>query len=119
MESQSLQEFDYAGAIARINDDREIYDEVLAVFLQSIPELFDEMEAALQLGDLPSVERYAHTIKSASYTIGGLRLGALAEEIERSIASVSNEWIAEKIKLLHSFFIDLRTILTDKGLIVK
>ncbi len=43
----------------------------------------DAIEAAVAAGDAAALVRPAHTLKSASYTVGAMRLGDLARSLEQ------------------------------------
>ena len=60
--------------------------EIIAVYLQVLPERKEAMIEALVAGDFAALKRFAHMAKSGSLTLGLLRLGALCETIEQTLA---------------------------------
>jgi len=61
--------------------------EIIAVYLQVLPERKEAMIEALVAGDFAALKRFAHMAKSGSLTLGLLRLGALCETIEKTLAA--------------------------------
>jgi len=75
---------DYATALGDLGDDEEIYDEVLETFLDDTPSILNDIKAALDAGKAEDVYRGAHSIKSTSRTIGGMRMGDVCFQLEQS-----------------------------------
>ena len=75
---------DYATAMEYLDNDAEIYSAVGQAYIESTPGLLDEMRLAITSGDWVTYQRHAHSIKSSSRTVGGMRLGDVAERIEKS-----------------------------------
>ena len=65
--------------------DREIYKEVLAVFLQDTPQLLDDLTFAYKEKNLVLLKRLSHSVKSSSRTIGGLNMGEVASRLEKEL----------------------------------
>jgi PAS domain S-box-containing protein len=82
--SSSLPVFDHAGMLGRVMDDRELARTILDGFLKDIPLQIAALRRDLEAGDLTSATRQAHTIKGASANVGGERLRAAADEMERA-----------------------------------
>ena len=76
--------FDRAGMMTRVMDDEELAKEILAAFLEDIPQQIAALRTFLEAGDARGAERQAHTIKGASATVGGERLRAVAFEMEKA-----------------------------------
>ena len=74
--------YDYAGAKERLMDDDEMLQAVLESFLETTPELLQEIQTAADAKDLPSCERHAHSLKGSAATLGAMRLRAIAEKME-------------------------------------
>lgn len=62
--------------------DREVIQELVQGYLETIPEMVGELEGALGAKDLDKTAYHAHSIKGAAANLGGLRLQQLAAEIE-------------------------------------
>ncbi len=56
--------------------------EIVEVFLSEAPARLDAARAAFERGDLATVERTAHSLKSSAATLGGLRLAGVCEALE-------------------------------------
>ncbi len=76
--------WDKVGMLKRMMNDEDLAGKILAGFLDDIPRQINSLKSFLNAGDVPGVERQAHTIKGASANIGGERLRAVAFEMEKS-----------------------------------
>jgi len=76
--------FDRAGMMTRMMDDEDLAKEILAVFLEDIPQQIAALRQCLESGDAAGAGVQAHTIKGASATVGGERLRVVASEMEQA-----------------------------------
>lgn len=60
----------------------EFVVELVGTFFEEAPTLLAEMRQALAAGDLPTLKRAAHSLKSNASTFGALPLAALARAVE-------------------------------------
>ena len=74
--------FDKAGMMERLMNDDDLARTIAESFLVDIPKQIQGLKDFLEAGDIPSVERQAHTIKGASANVGGEALRAVAFEME-------------------------------------
>ncbi len=58
--------FDYEQCLSRLGGDRELFDEVLQIFLEDAPLLLAQAAASLANGDIAALERATHTLKGLS-----------------------------------------------------
>jgi CheY-like chemotaxis protein/HPt (histidine-containing phosphotransfer) domain-containing protein len=63
--------FDRAGMLARLMDDRELADKVIAAFLGDMPRQIGVLRDCVASGDAAGAGRQAHTIKGACANVGG------------------------------------------------
>jgi HPt (histidine-containing phosphotransfer) domain-containing protein len=73
---------DYQYALAELEGDEEIYQEVLEIYLEDTPDIIGRIQQAYSAGDSDSVSLEAHSLKSSSRTIGGIQLSDLAAKLE-------------------------------------
>ncbi|MBO3707073.1 MAG: response regulator [Candidatus Accumulibacter sp.] len=57
-------------------------DRVLDMFDRNTRQMLDEIDTASRQGDLPTLQRAAHTLKSSSATVGALALSEQAKQLE-------------------------------------
>jgi HPt (histidine-containing phosphotransfer) domain-containing protein len=57
-------------------------DRVLDLFDRNTRQMLDEIDTASRQGDLPTLQRAAHTLKSSSATVGALALSEQAQQLE-------------------------------------
>jgi two-component system sensor histidine kinase/response regulator len=76
--------FDRAGMMTRVMEDEGLANEIVAAFLEDIPQQIAALRRFLEAGDAQGAGRQAHAIKGASATVGGERLRAVASEMEKA-----------------------------------
>ena len=70
----------FDGLIEMVGDD--FVGELVETFLEDAPELFAQMNQALDDGDAESFRRAAHSLKSNSASFGAMQLSSQAREME-------------------------------------
>ena len=73
---------DWDAALESVEGDRELLRKVVDGFLGQQPSLCAELRAALQAGDLPVVQRVAHTVGGSLRLFHGARVVCLASDLE-------------------------------------
>lgn len=63
-------------------DEPDIVVEVFETFINSCPARLSKLREISKSGDLKSLSREAHAIKSSAKTIGALRLGEFCQQLE-------------------------------------
>lgn len=63
-------------------DDPNLLTELIDMFLTDAPARIREVETSLANGDIKTLERAAHTLKSSSANIGAMGLSAVCKRIE-------------------------------------
>ena len=76
--------FDEAGMMVRVMGDDELARKVIGGFLKDIPRQIEALKAYLEAGDAPGAWRQAHSMKSASASVGGEALRKVAFEMENA-----------------------------------
>lgn len=75
---------DFAKALALLDGDTELLDEICEVYLENAPSQLGIIEEALSSGDMKTVQREAHSMKSASGSIGAHKMQALCYDMEKA-----------------------------------
>jgi HPt (histidine-containing phosphotransfer) domain-containing protein len=73
---------DYQHALTELEGDEEIYQEVLEIYLEDTPDIIERIQQAYSTGDSDSLSIEAHSLKSSSRIIGGIRLSDIAAKLE-------------------------------------
>lgn len=75
--------WDMEAALARMEGDRELLEEIIGLFAKECPRTLEEIKAALSAKDAPLLERLAHTLKGSSANVSatGLCHAALGLEM--------------------------------------
>jgi HPt (histidine-containing phosphotransfer) domain-containing protein len=71
--------------------------ELIDVFLKDSPELIKQMHSGLAAGDVESVRRAAHSLKSNSASFGADRLATVSRELEMMAKSGSLDGAESKL----------------------
>jgi signal transduction histidine kinase/CheY-like chemotaxis protein len=74
--------FDRKTALERMNDREDLLESMERIFLRDTPPELAQLEKAVQSNDMEKGQHAAHSIKGNSRTIGAMRAGALAEQME-------------------------------------
>ena len=96
----------------RLGGDREILEEVVAIFRHSTPELVAEIGNAIEARDLTRLRSAAHTLKGAAGNLSAKRLAALALELEHAGETSDVALAAHYFPRLAAETEELLTILT-------
>jgi two-component system, sensor histidine kinase and response regulator len=90
--TENTREFNREEALARVGDDTALLQEIAQLFIDSLPQMLGDIQAAIGNGDAGALERAAHTLKGCVANFGApeayrlaLRLENLARE--QSLAS--------------------------------
>ena len=65
------------------HDNHELIPQIIKSFLESLPQLLEKLEHAIQQENFENIEIYAHTIKGNSMTICSKTVVILAKQIEK------------------------------------
>ena len=106
---------DFTHALEAMDNDREMYGEILSMYLATTMSLFTEMQAQLEANDIVALKRSVHILKSSSRTIGAMDLGSQAEHLEHTITELLPAEIPTALSRLNSQFIKLCAALSTEG----
>jgi len=93
--------WDEKSALARVRGRRDRLLVLISSFLESTPELVDQLQQSIQGEDIEKAMFIAHTMKGVAVNLGGLQLHALTEKLEMAgesrdmgqLASVFEEFV--------------------------
>jgi len=91
----------------------EFLRELMDVYLSDSPQLIEQINSGLAAGDVETVRRAAHTLKSNSASFGANRLASAARELEMIARGGTLDGAALKLKSVEAEFIRLLPILTE------
>ena len=94
--------FDVASALEHVEGDRELLDEIVRIFCEQCPKTVSEMQSAVQLADLPLVERAAHSLKGSASNLGASGVAQSAAELEQTARSGNPSPLASQFHQLES-----------------
>ena len=90
---------DLPGLLARVENDRELLTELLAMFLEELPALRKALHDAVEIGDLPQAAKVAHTLKGMLVNMSMNRGALMAAGMEtaardRDVAAVEEALVS-------------------------
>jgi len=112
--------FDKDGAVERVDGDCDLLKELGEIFLEDYNTQLKEIQTAISKNDYYTVNRKAHSIKSALGNLGAMKAhaAALAIEIEGRNESLQKApvLLEELRHNVQDYFIELKKFLEEKGL---
>ncbi len=79
-------DFDYPGALDRMENDLELFKRLLYMFVQPEEDPVQQIRRAVAAADMEVGHRSAHSLKSTAATLGALRLAKAARAVEQTLA---------------------------------
>ncbi|MCA9755705.1 MAG: Hpt domain-containing protein [Candidatus Eisenbacteria bacterium] len=89
--------------------DTEFETELMQEFLRVTPPLIEQVENALATGDLPTVERAAHTLKGSCRSLGARPMSDPCETLEKMARAGETTGANEVVQNIQAYF----DVLTD------
>lgn len=105
-----LKVFDREEALERLDDDVELLDELIEIFLEDTPALVEELRQAIVQGDALVSERLAHSLKGAALNLSCMRMQQIAREMEAAARAHTMDAVAERMDCLQSCFTEITQI---------
>ena len=78
----AVTQHDFAGAMARLGDDEELFCMLLETYLDEAPKDLERLVTSLDEDVAADAQRHAHSIKGVAASVGGSSLQALAGQME-------------------------------------
>lgn len=75
--------YDYNGALQRMGNDRDLFQEMASLLRSDAPPLLMVVQTSIKAGDAARLHRAAHTLKGLAANFGAARAVAAAAEVER------------------------------------
>jgi CheY-like chemotaxis protein len=102
--------FDYSDLLKRMDQDEEVIQQILEVFLLDIPERIKEQKSALSTGDDLRVAEIAHSIKGTAANLSAGKLTALAKRLEQAAKIHDGDAVERLIREQDECFDQLQSI---------
>ena len=81
--------FDYATSLAMLDNDGQLLDELIQVFITEMPTRYENLQAALADRQADKIGKLAHSLKGSLGAIGALQVMQSAQALE-SAAKAEN-----------------------------
>jgi len=88
---------DFPDLLTRLDNDRELFSELLKIFKEEFPCLLQSLQEAVVRGDLKGVEVKAHTVKGMLANVSFVRAAASAARLERMGQQCVTEGLPEEL----------------------
>ncbi|MCP3848852.1 MAG: PAS domain S-box protein [Gammaproteobacteria bacterium] len=97
--SQNLQDWDKAAALNRASGNPEQLLLLIDLYLEDMPDSFDDLKQAIINNDIENIRISSHTIKGVSANLGGMHLQQLAATMETVTKQndISSETISQLV----------------------
>ena len=83
---------------AQLEGEPDFVVELIDLYLDEVPRLFDSLHTAIQSNDATTTKRAAHSLRGSSGNLGVLQMALIADELEH----LANPCGASAIELLQS-----------------
>ena len=104
----------FANLVEMTGGEMDFVDELVDTFLEDAERQIAAMDAALAAGDVESLTRAAHSLKSGSLNVGALELGGLCRTLEELGRSGGTPDAAERVVAITVAFGAARDTLLDE-----
>ncbi len=107
--SEQAPRFDKKAFQVRTMHDPEIMEEVISIFLESVPGDVAFLSEALASGDIDAIKAKSHALKGTSANLGAMRLSLLAAKLEKEAGQkeIDTSRLHELIKEIEAEFDEL------------
>jgi two-component system sensor histidine kinase/response regulator len=96
-------DFDAAAGLRRVMGRHDLYRDLLRRFIASYASGIQPLRQALEKDDAPGAERFVHTLRGVSGSLGSIRIPELAAPLEQAIHSrAPTEGLAAQLDLLEA-----------------
>ena len=100
--------FDQEGIMLRVEGDCDLARLIMKTFLEDIPLQIQALKAQVIAGDQRGSGCQVHSIKGAASIVGGERLRAVAQEMERAADAGDLQFVGSHIEELEAQFLQLK-----------
>jgi len=111
--SQPGEQLDRASLLERVEGDRELLAEMINLFVEDAPRQLAAMHDALQGGDLPVLERSAHSMKGAAGNLSAHATASAASQLEQNAKNGDAESAKTSLAILEGAVERLLPVLAD------
>jgi HPt (histidine-containing phosphotransfer) domain-containing protein len=109
---------DKQAALDRIDNDEELYLEIIGIFRSDVPEILSRLKAEVGAGNLQDATRSAHSLKSTAASIGAVELSETAKQAEDSLRAGEGEKIGMLIEQIDQKLAAVMCELSESGLCI-
>jgi HPt (histidine-containing phosphotransfer) domain-containing protein len=107
--------FDEASVMERLFGDRDLVCSVLPGFAEDMISQIAQLKAFLEINDLASLRRQAHSIKGAASYVSAYSMSDIAHRLEHAAAKNDIDSIRTLVPELDSVFLALTSYLRQNG----
>ncbi len=106
--------FDRDTFLEKLDDDIELYKELLDDFLQSAKRYIEEIETGIKEEDFEKIRIAAHSIKGSSGSIEAHQMQSAAHQLEKSAKQQNRSLIDENLEIMEMEYEILSEIIKDE-----
>lgn len=101
---ETIDQATFAGLLDSLGGDVDFLSELVEAYLASSPELIRSMKQAIVLGEAPSLQRAAHSLKTGSASFGVLAFAAQCKEMEEMGRAAKLDGAESKVAALEAAY---------------
>jgi CheY-like chemotaxis protein len=105
--------FDEPSALARVEGNRELFAELIGIFLEEWPRILEKTIDSLAKRDWPALQRHLHNAKGLTANLGGFAAAAAAKETEKRIKDGRLDTLDSDVEVLLQAVENLRLALVE------
>ncbi len=79
----SAEPMDVRDALSRLEDDRELLNAIVTIYLEDAPKLLEQIRRAVMGNDCRTLQRAAHSMKGLAVTLSACDVAATASRLEQ------------------------------------
>jgi signal transduction histidine kinase/CheY-like chemotaxis protein len=106
--------FDHEGIRQRMMDDDELIQAVLASFLETTPQLIQELATAAEQGDEEGCARHAHSMQGSSSSAGAMRLYAVASKAQKAARAGVLDGVRDCLPEIRARFDEFKNVVENE-----
>lgn len=100
--NEDIQTVDHKGAMERLDNDQELWDEIRIIWIEDAPQMFQSVRDALAARSQDGLRRAAHALKGASSNVGAARVAEAARKLEVDATVADWDTLAAGVAMLES-----------------
>lgn len=100
--NENIQVVDHKGAMERLDNDQELWDEIRAIWVEDAPAMLQGVRDAFAEASQDGLRRAAHALKGASSNVGATRVAEAARVLEAEAMTADRDSLSARVAELEA-----------------